>query len=83
MKWLLLIFLILGLFTSYGYAQMAGQNSEMGRGMMDWGYGIGGVGVILITLLAIVLILRNRLFNQVPLQQVSSKIRAMGTVHYH
>jgi hypothetical protein len=57
MKWLLLIFLILGLFTSYGCAQMAGQNSEMGRGMMDWGYGIGGVGMILITLLAIVLIL--------------------------
>jgi hypothetical protein len=49
MKWLLLIFLILGLFTSYGYAQMAGQNSEMGRGMMDWGYGIGGVGMILIS----------------------------------
>ena len=43
MKWLLLILLILGLFTSYGYAQMAGQNAEMSRGMMDWGYGIGGV----------------------------------------
>jgi len=57
MKWLLLILLILGLFTSYGYAQMAGQNAEMSRGMMDWGYGIGGVGLILITLLAIVLIL--------------------------
>jgi len=57
MKSLLLIVLILGLFTSYGYAQMAGQNSEMGRGMMDWGYGIGGVGMILITMLAIVLIL--------------------------
>ena len=71
MKSLLLIVLILGLFTSYGYAQMAGQNSEMGRGMMDWGYGIvwhrGGwndpynhVGDRLN--------LRNRLFNQVPLQ---------------
>ena len=56
MKKLLLIVLILGLFTSYGCAQMAGQNSEIGRGMMDWGYGIGG-GMILITLLTIVLIL--------------------------
>ena len=52
MKKLLLIVLILGLFTSYGCAQMAGQNSEMGRGMMGWGYGIGG----LITVLVIALI---------------------------
>jgi hypothetical protein len=57
MKWLVLIVLNLGLLPSYGYAQMAGQNSEMGRGMMNWGYGIGGVGMILITVLAIVLIL--------------------------
>jgi uncharacterized membrane protein len=57
MKSLLLIVLILGLFTSAGCAQMAGQNSEMGRGMMGWGYGMGGVGMILITVLVIVLIL--------------------------
>ena len=82
MKRLPLIFLILGLFTSYGYAQMAGQNSEMGRGMMDWGYGIGGWNDPY-NLVDDRLDLRNRLFNQVPLQQVGSKIRAMGTVHYH
>ena len=56
MKKLLLIVLILGLFTSYGCAQMAGRNSEMGREMMGWGYGMGGVGMILITVLVIALI---------------------------
>jgi hypothetical protein len=56
MKWLLLIVLILGLFTSAGCAQMAGQNSEMGRGMMGWGYGMEGGGMILITVLVIALI---------------------------
>jgi hypothetical protein len=35
MKKLFLIGLILGLFTSYSYAQMADQKGEMGEGMMS------------------------------------------------
>ena len=74
-------FLILGLSTFYGYIQMAGQNSEMGGGMMDWGYGIGGWSDPY-NLIGDRLDLRNRIFDHVPFQQVRGKIRAymMGII---
>ena len=54
MKKLLLISLILGLFTSYVFAQMSsGQGGGMMGGGWGWGMGYGWVIVIIIVILVV------------------------------